>query len=71
MRRALTHARDWSCLVAAIALILYITVVPQRPQGDRPGSGATMTASLEPIVAIEPGERVAVAAGTALPETTR
>ena len=68
MRRALTHARDWSCLVAAIALILYITVVPQRPQGDRPGSGATMTASLE---AIEPGERVAVAAGTALPETTR
>ena len=71
MRRALTHARDWSCLVAAIALIFYITVVPQRPHSDRPGSGATMTASLEPIRAIERGERIAVAAGTALPETTR
>ena len=44
MRSALSHARDWLCLGGAVGLVLYITLVPQRPAhpplyGDRVSHG--------------------------------
>ena len=71
MRTALTHARDWSCFVAAVAFLFYITLVPQRPaEGFRP-IGGTVTASLQGDGHSASDGSYTVADGTALPGAAR
>ena len=71
MRTALTHARDWSCFVAAVAFIFYITLVPQRPADTFRASGGTVTVSLQGAKTVDPGGSYTVADGTALPGAAR
>jgi hypothetical protein len=47
MRTALTHLRDWSCLAAAFATILYLTLVPHRPPVPNRDLGTVLSATLE------------------------
>ena len=71
MRTALTHARDWSCFVAAVAFIFYITLVPQRPAESFRASGGSVIASLQGARTADVGGSYTVADGTALPGAAR
>jgi hypothetical protein len=71
MRTALTHARDWSCFIAAVAFVLYLTVLPQRPAERFRATGGTVTASLQDTDRSTINTSYSVAAGTSLPGAAR
>jgi hypothetical protein len=71
MRTALTHARDWSCFVTALAFLFYITLAPQRPAETFGASRDNVIASLQVRHSADAGASLAVADGTALPRAAR
>ena len=65
MRTALTHARDALGLIGAVTLILYIVVVPHRPEAGGPGEGLRSAAISEAELPSTGSQRMA-----AIPEAT-
>ena len=65
MRTSLTHARDALGLIGAVTLILYIVVMPHRPDSLGPGDGLR-TAAIDQAEMPRESHRVA----EVIPEVT-
>ena len=59
MRTSLTHARDALGLIGAVTLILYIVVVPHRPESVDPDASLRTVAIDQAEMALSESHRVA------------